>query len=705
MLAVAIGAAELAGRVFDVGFRMQGTPGQAAMVPNTAVGLLLAGLALSLRASRPGRSRTLASRATAALAGLLGLLNLVEYASGTNLGIDEALFGGTAGSTSVFPGRMAVLTALGFVALAAALLTLDLRRAPWVPDGLALLPGFLAMLSLTGYAFGVAGLYPIGVHKGMAVHTALAFLILAAGVLLARPGGLSRLLFSDTAGGVVARRSLPVALLAPLILGWLRIAGQQRGLYGPELGRALDAIFNALILTSVLLGTAAMLKRADEKRRSSEEALRTAESKYRLLFESSPLPMWVVDRETLRYLAVNDAAVEHYGYTREEFLSMHVGQIRPAEDVAALQRAIPKEKAGLEKMGVWRHIKKDGTVLSVDIATHTLTFDGRSAWLVLAYDVTDRLRTEDSLRKLSRAVEQSPVAVVITDTRGDIEYVNPKFTETTGYSPDEVLGLNPRILKSGEQSREFYRTLWETIVAGGEWRGEFHNRKKNGDLFWEFASVSPISDDRGRITHFIAVKENITERKAGEATLARRERHFRSLIENAQDVITIIDLEGTIQFQSPAAERILGRAPEEFGGKSVFEFVHPDDAPGVREAMRRLVENPESPETALFRFRHANGSWRTMEGIGKLLPGHGSRQIVVNSRDVTERRALEEQLRQAQKMEAVGRLAGGVAHDFNNLLTVILGYAELAARRSSKPEDPARRAVREIRQGRRARRA
>ena len=628
------------------------------------------------------RTRVLASSAAAAAVGLLGLLNLVEYASGSNLGIDEALFRDTGGLTSAFPGRMAVLTAVSFVALAAALLTLDLRRATWVSDGLALLPGVLAMVSLTGYAFGMGSLQSIGVYKGMAIHTAMAFLILTVGVLFVHARGLARLLVSDTAGGVVARRILPVALLAPFVLGWLRIAGQQRGLYGPELGRALSAVADALVLTVILLGTAAALMRADEKRRSSEKGLRTAEEKYRLLFESSPLPMWVVDRESLRYLAVNDAAVEHYGYSRDEFLSMNIRQLRPAEDAARVQQALPKENAGLERMGIWRHLKKDGTVLSVDIATHTLTFEGRSAWLVLAYDVTDRLRAEEALRKLSRAVEQSPVSVVITDTSGDIEYVNPKFTEATGFSSEEVLGMNPRILKSGEQPPDVYRDLWHTITAGREWRGEFHNRRKNGDLFWEFASISPILDERGHITHFVAVKEDITERKTTEETLARREHHFRSLIENAQDVITIIDVGGTIRFQSPAAERILGRPAGEFVGRSAFEFIHPDDVPNARAAMRHAIEITESPQTWLLRLRHANGSWRTMEAIGKRLPGDGPPQLVVNSRDVTESRAVEEQLRQAQKMEAVGRLAGGVAHDFNNLLTVILGYGGARLRTS-----------------------
>ncbi|HUU95339.1 MAG TPA: PAS domain S-box protein [Phycisphaerae bacterium] len=124
-----------------------------------------------------------------------------------------------------------------------------------------------------------------------------------------------------------------------------------------------------------------------------------------------------------------------------------------------------------------------------------------------------RHQAEEQVRKLTRAVEQSPVTVVITDTEGHIEYVNPKFTGLTGYTADEVLGKNPRLLKSGEQSREFYEQLWTTILAGREWHGEFHNRKKNGELFWELSSISPVRDRDGNVTHFVAVKEDVTERK------------------------------------------------------------------------------------------------------------------------------------------------------------------------------------------------
>jgi diguanylate cyclase (GGDEF)-like protein/PAS domain S-box-containing protein len=134
----------------------------------------------------------------------------------------------------------------------------------------------------------------------------------------------------------------------------------------------------------------------------------------------------------------------------------------------------------------------------------------------LEVEITERERREVELRKLSLVVEQSPATIVITDKEGSIEYVNHKFTELTGYSPEEVIGGNPRILKSGKTPSEEYKRLWETITSGGIWRGELCNKKKNGELYWESVSISPIKDSKNIITHFIAIKEDITERKQAE---------------------------------------------------------------------------------------------------------------------------------------------------------------------------------------------
>lgn len=167
---------------------------------------------------------------------------------------------------------------------------------------------------------------------------------------------------------------------------------------------------------------------------------------------------------------------------------------------------------------------RDGTILD-RYSSPVTAAEGQYYGRIWSFrDMTERRRHEDTLRQLSAAVEQSPVSVVIADTHGDIRYTNRKFTECTGYTLEEVRGKNPRILNSGYSPPHMYETLWATILAGKEWRGEFRNRKKNGELYWESAVLSPIVDANGSITHFLAVKEDITERRALEGDLRQAQK-------------------------------------------------------------------------------------------------------------------------------------------------------------------------------------
>ncbi|MDX1707762.1 MAG: PAS domain S-box protein, partial [Desulfobacterales bacterium] len=149
-------------------------------------------------------------------------------------------------------------------------------------------------------------------------------------------------------------------------------------------------------------------------------------------------------------------------------------------------------------------------------------------------DITEGRNALEQARKLSLAIESSPASVVITAKDGTIEYVNPTFCEVTGYAAEDAIGNNPSVLKSGNLPASFYQELWETILAGNVWRGEFINRKKNGEEFWESASISPIKDDTGEITHFVAVKEDITQKKMIQETLRQNEERFRGYFEYSQ---------------------------------------------------------------------------------------------------------------------------------------------------------------------------
>lgn len=146
-------------------------------------------------------------------------------------------------------------------------------------------------------------------------------------------------------------------------------------------------------------------------------------------------------------------------------------------------------------------------------------------------NISEKMHSAENLRKLSQAVEQSPVSIIVTDLSGKIEYVNPKACQSSGYSFLELYGSNTRILKSGDFSDIDYKQMWEKISSGDVWRGVFHNRKKSGELYWESASIAPVIDADGSITHFVAVKEDITEKRAYEESLIKSEEKYRILAE------------------------------------------------------------------------------------------------------------------------------------------------------------------------------
>lgn len=160
--------------------------------------------------------------------------------------------------------------------------------------------------------------------------------------------------------------------------------------------------------------------------------------------------------------------------------------------------------------------------------------------MLLREEITERKRVEKQLLKFFQAVKQSPTTVMITDVSGNIEYVNPKFTQLTGYTPEEVVGKNPRILKSGETPPEEYKRLWDTITSGWEWRGEFCNKKKNGELYWEHALISPIKNPEGVITHFLAVKEDITGRKQTEKEFQKAKDAMKRQLEELQRKLEVL---------------------------------------------------------------------------------------------------------------------------------------------------------------------
>ncbi len=254
------------------------------------------------------------------------------------------------------------------------------------------------------------------------------------------------------------------------------------------------------------------------------------------------------------------------------------------------------------------------------------------------------------LTKLTEALEQSPAAVMITDKEGSLEYVNPAFSKLTGYDQEEVKGQNPRILQSGKVTESTYRHLWETITSGKIWKGELINKTKSGQEIWESASISPIFNADGKITHFVAVEEDITERKEVEKKLKESEERHRMLLERLPESVVVYDMEGKAIFVNPAFEKTFGWSRDEVLGRKI-DFVPPELEEETQSAIKKMMAAGD--ETMFFETRRLTKKGDQLDVQLNTTPFHDpSGQKVGNIvilNDITERKRAEEAIKNSEQ--------------------------------------------------------
>ena len=257
--------------------------------------------------------------------------------------------------------------------------------------------------------------------------------------------------------------------------------------------------------------------------------------------------------------------------------------------------------------------------------------------------------TADKERIYQKAIENSPISIIITDSEGKIEFVNPFFSKLTGYSPKEVIGKNPNVLSSGHHPPKFYKDLWETIKKGKVWQGEFLNTKKSGVEYWESATISPVFNSEGKITHFVGTKKDITERKRAEAELQKSGERFRRLVENAPEIIYRFRIQPDpgFEFISPAVIKISGYTPQEYydNPELGFQIIHPEDRSKLNGIFKGII--PKSPHQVRWIRKDGKIIWTE----DRTTPIYNEKGEIIAiegiAREITAQREAEEALKEA----------------------------------------------------------
>ena len=303
--------------------------------------------------------------------------------------------------------------------------------------------------------------------------------------------------------------------------------------------------------------------------------------------------------------------------------------------------------------------------------------------LGISRDITERKATELKLRMLSTAIEQSPTSVAITNIAAQIEYINSAFTKEAGYTLDEVLGKNPRVLQSGMTDAKVYEDMWSKLTRGESWQGEFVNKRKNGEIFYEEAYISPIQDDTGKTSHYVAVELDVTSRKQAERALRESNKKMDSLLQSLAEGAYGVDTHGNCTFVNNSFLRILGYETEdEVVGKHIHELIHHSHADGRRypasecrmyAAFRNNVEVHCADEV----FWHKNGHAIQVEYWSQPIVVDG---VVIGAIatffDITERKKMEQQIRYLALHDALTNLPN------RRLLIERISQAQLSSKRS-----------------------
>jgi PAS domain S-box-containing protein len=390
------------------------------------------------------------------------------------------------------------------------------------------------------------------------------------------------------------------------------------------------------------------------------------------VFDKSPLPMWVYNPRTLQFLAVNDAAVAFYGYSREEFLAMTVQELYLPADRSASSE---------EQKGAWRHVRKDGTMVYVEVAGSTVRVAGESACLVIASDSSEGKRFELLYRSLLDAI---PSSVLLLDEDLRVVSANRNFleksrqTETTGKRLSEVF---PEVIVAEMKLEEQVRNVFRDNRATQGQRLTY--RAPGVPIRVYYYSLVPVSWGV-RVDHVLLLMDDVTGQMQMSEEIRQMERHLASVVESASDIVLSTDTKGKILTWNKAAQKASGYSFEEVKGRPFFEYC--EDA-GVRSFFSRSAPQGSSGMTE-GNLETKDGKHRSVSWVLSQMTNDAGQAVgfVIVGRDLTERRKLEMQIQESQKLASLGVMARGIAHEIRTPLTIASSAAQFLAEENLTPE-------------------
>jgi PAS domain S-box-containing protein len=374
----------------------------------------------------------------------------------------------------------------------------------------------------------------------------------------------------------------------------------------------------------------------------SEEALRQTEETQRALLEAITESVLLIKPDGTGILA-NSITLERLRITEEQFKDRNIYAMQPPEIAENRKRQVElavqtRQAVRFEDIRYGRHI--------LNIVNPVLDDEGAVSRLaIFSFDITELKKAEEEISRLSRVVVQMGDTVIITDVQGCIEYVNPAFEKLTGYSAAETVGKTPRILKSGLQTQEFYESFWRTILSGNVFEGEVKNRKKNGELFVEIKTITPVMNAQGKVINFIATGKDITDRKRVEEQLLASEHRNKAIVDAIPDLLFRVKTDGTFLDYIAKTNENLYAPPEAFIGKKISDVL-PADVAELSLAMIQKAYEQKSVQTFEYRLRLGD-NWQTFEA--RVVANASDEESVLIVRDVTEQRKMEAEIRKSEE--------------------------------------------------------